>query len=359
MSVSGKCSVSVKKDSFQLEAGFDIPSKGVLGIFGRSGSGKTTLLRCLAGLEKKVKGHIQFNDQVWHTKRKSLSSQARNIGYVFQDSRLFPHMTVQQNLDYGIKRSGSVNEQNKKYLIQLLNIHELLERLPQSLSGGEKQRVAIARALLKRPQLLLMDEPMASLDDAHKNEILPYLERLHDQLNIPIIYVSHSLEEVSRLCDEIIVLEAGKVTFKGDITKALSSVESPLLNTECSIAVLAAKVINTDSEFGLSGVLTENGTLFQVKGELRKGTKVRLRIHAVDVSLCKSKPHDSSILNILPAKILSVVEETASEVLLQMETNKDIILARISKKSFKHLQLKFDMEVFIQIKGILLQTDRI
>jgi len=359
MIISGNCSISVKKDLFELEADFDLPAKGVLGIFGHSGSGKTTLLRCLAGLEKKVQGNIRFNDQIWHANKKSMSAQNRNIGYVFQDSRLFPHLTIHQNLDYGIKRSGTVNEQNKKYLIQLLNIHALLERFPRSLSGGEKQRVAIARALLKRPQLLLMDEPMASLDDTHKNEILPYLERLHDQLNIPIIYVSHSLEEVSRLCDEIIVLEEGKVTFKGNITQALSSKSSPLVNTECSIAVLSAKVINTDSEFGLSGVITKSGTLFQVKGELRKGTNVRLRIHAVDVSLCRSKPIDSSILNILPAKILSVVEETACEVLLQMETNKDIILARISKKSFKKLQLKFDMEVYVQIKGILLQTDRV
>ena len=359
MAMSGKCSVAVRKDSFQLEADFDIPGKGVLGIFGHSGSGKTTLLRCLAGLEKKSRGYIRFNDQAWQEKRKSLSPQARNIGYVFQDSRLFPHMSVRENLDYGIKRSGSVNEKNKKYLIQLLNLFDLLERMPKSLSGGEKQRVAIARALLKRPQLLLMDEPMASLDDAHKNEILPYLERLHDQLNIPIIYVSHSLEEVSRLCDDIIVLEAGKVIFKGNITQALSSADSPLLNTECSIAVLNAKVVNADSEFGLSSVVTESGTLLQVKGNLKKGGSVRLRIYAADVSLCKSRPNDSSILNILPAKILSVVEETGSEVLLQLVSNKDIILARISKKSFKILQLKFDMEIFVQIKGILLHADRI
>lgn len=359
MAASGKCAISLKKDQFELNASFAIPAKGVLGIFGHSGSGKTTLLRCLAGLEKKARGTIQINDQSWLEKRKSLSPQQRKIGYVFQDSRLFPHLTVMENLEYGIKRSGSVNEQNKQYLIQLLNIHALLDRLPASLSGGEKQRVAIARALLKRPQLLLMDEPMASLDDSHKNEILPYLEMLHDKLNIPIVYVSHSLEEVSRLCDELIVLEQGKVIFSGSITQALTSVSSPLLKTDSSIAVLEAKVVHADSEFGLSTVVTESGTLLQVKGELRKGAAVRLRIYATDVSLSRSKAEDSSILNILAARVLSVVEETTSEVLLQIEINKDIILARISKKSFRHLQIKFDMDIFVQIKGILLRSDRI
>ena len=359
MAAKGQCSISIKKESFNLNASFSIPEKGVLGIFGQSGSGKTTLLRCLAGLEKKVKGDIKFNNQIWLGKRNNLTAQQRDIGYVFQDSRLFPHLSVKENLEYGCKRSGSINEANKKYLIQLLNIFPLLERMPESLSGGEKQRVAIARALLKRPQLLLMDEPMASLDDTHKNEILPYLERLHDQLNIPIIYVSHSIDEVSRLCDDMLVLESGQLVFNGTITDALTSVDSPLLNTEHSIAVLNARVVSTDTSFGLSAVSTTGGSVFQVKGELKKNTPVRLRIPAADVSLCKSKPNDSSILNILPARILSVVEETASEVLLQMSVNKDILLARISKKSFKYLDLKFDMPIFVQVKGILLQQDRI
>jgi len=355
----GRCSISIDKDDFNLQARFEIPEKGVLGIFGQSGSGKTTLLRCLAGLEKKVKGEIEFNNQVWLGKRKQVNAQQRNIGYVFQDSRLFPHLSVKDNLEYGCKRAGSVNESNKQYLIQLLNIFPLLDRMPASLSGGEKQRVAVARALLKRPQLLLMDEPMASLDDTHKNEILPYLERLHDKLNIPIVYVSHSVDEVSRLCDQMLVLSAGKVAFSGTITDALTSVSSPLLNTTNSIAVLNAQVIKTDSNYGLSTVSTASGSEFLVKGELKKGRSVRLRIRAADVSLCKSKPTDSSILNILPARILGVVEETSSEVLLQMAVKKDILLARISKKSFKQLGLKFDMPIYIQVKGVLLQQDRI
>ncbi|MDH5424856.1 MAG: molybdenum ABC transporter ATP-binding protein [Gammaproteobacteria bacterium] len=357
MAHTNTCSVEISKDLFQLQVSFEIPAKGVLGIFGHSGSGKTTLLRCLAGLEKKVKGQILFNDQIWLDKRKSISPQLRNIGYIFQDSRLFPHMTVLQNLEYGMKRSGSLHESSQQSLFQLLNIGGLLERMPDSLSGGEKQRVAIARALLKKPQMLLMDEPMASLDQAHKNEILPYLERLHDRLSIPIVYVSHSLDEMSRLCDRILVLKSGRVIFNDEITKALSSAESPLLKTKSAVVVLNAKVSHVDLEFGLSAVITDSGTLLQVKGTHRKGRRLRLRVSAADISLCKSKPADSSILNILPAKLLAVVEETHSEVLLQLAVNDDILLARISKKSFKLLELKFDMDVFVQIKGIILQSD--
>lgn len=352
-----KCSVDIDKGDFKMQASFEIPSKGILGIFGHSGSGKTTLLRCLAGLEKKAKGQIIFNDQIWLKKSKSLSPQLRNIGYIFQDSRLFPHLTVLQNLEYGMKRSTPMSNASKQSLLQLLNISHLLERMPDFLSGGEKQRVAIARALLKKPQLLLMDEPMASLDEMHKSEILPYLERIHERLSIPIVYVSHSIEEVSRLCDEIVILESGKVIFNSDIANALSSVDSPLVKTKNAVVVLNAQVSNVDVEFGLSTVCTESGTLIQVKGTYRKGKTLRLRVNAADVSLCKSKATDSSILNILPAKLLAVVEETDCEVLLQLIVNEDIFLARISKKSFKQLNLKFDMAVYIQIKGIILNSN--
>lgn len=358
MSTPGQCAIQLKKGDFELTVRFAIPKKGVLGIFGHSGSGKTTLLRCLAGLEKNVKGQLQFNDQVWLDKRRRVSAQQRNIGYVFQDSRLFPHLSVRDNLEYGCKRSGKLNEKNKAYLIRLLDIEPLLDRQPELLSGGEKQRVAIARALLKSPQLLLMDEPMASLDQSRKNEILPYLERLHDQLSIPIVYVSHSLEEVSRLCDYMVVLESGKVIYKGTIVDALTSVKSPLLSTDHSIAVLNARVVSVDEKFSLSTVATKNGSVFIVKGRLGKNRPVRLRINAADVSLSLSKPTGSSILNILPAKILTVIEETGSEMLLQLETNDDILLARISRKSYQQLRLQFDMQVFVQIKGVLLHSDR-
>ncbi|MDH5394021.1 MAG: molybdenum ABC transporter ATP-binding protein [Gammaproteobacteria bacterium] len=356
MTVTNMCSLTVNKGEFELQVDFEIPDKGVLGIFGHSGSGKTTLLRCLAGLEKKARGSIVFNGDNWLNDRKHSSSQSRNIGYIFQDSRLFVHLSVLKNLEYGMRRSAAMHDNNMPSLLQLLNIAHLLERMPESLSGGEKQRVAIARALLKKPQLLLMDEPMASLDDTHKNEIMPYLECLHEKLSIPIIYVSHSLQEVSRLCDKVLVLESGKIIYNNDISHALCSAGSPLLKTESAVAVLNARVSDVDAEYFLSTVSTENGTQLQVKGAHEKGRMLRLRINAADVSVCKSRASDSSILNILPAKVLMLVEQTESEVLLQLSVNKDVFLSRISKKSFSDLNLEPGTDVFIQIKGIILQS---
>ncbi|MDH5516462.1 MAG: molybdenum ABC transporter ATP-binding protein [Gammaproteobacteria bacterium] len=356
MTAANYCSVQLIKDGFELNAEFEIPQKGVLGIFGHSGSGKTTLLRCLAGLEDKASGRIIFNDCEWLNDKKSLSSQQRNIAYVFQDSRLFPHLTVLKNLQYGVKRSASELQYNWDSLLQLLNIENLLERKPETLSGGEKQRVAIARSLLKNPQLLLMDEPMASLDAAHKNEIIPYLETLHETLNIPLVYVSHSLQEVSRFCDRVLVLESGKVIYSDTVSKALSSADSPLLKTQNAVAVFDAVVSELDAEFCLSSLITDNGTVLQVKGLHEAGRKLRLRINAADVSLSKSRVVDSSILNILLAKVVAVVDETDSEVLLQLSVNEDIFLSRISKKSFSLLNLTIDSDIFIQIKGVVLQS---
>lgn len=175
MNKAGHCSIELQREDFLVQAEFDIPARGVLGIFGRSGSGKTTLLRCLAGLEKQARGKIEFNGQSWLSETKSLSSQERNIGYIFQEGRLFPHLNVQQNLDYGTKRSNSNSTPlDRKKLFELLNIGHLLNRQPQQLSGGEKQRIALARALLKNPQIMLLDEPLASLDDKHKKKSCPF-----------------------------------------------------------------------------------------------------------------------------------------------------------------------------------------
>lgn len=350
------CSVQVNKDKFQLEVEFEIPEKGVLGLFGHSGSGKTTVLRCLAGLEENAMGRIIFNGCEWLSHNKSISSQYRNIAYVFQDSRLFPHLTVLKNLQYGMQRSGADVKSNQQSLIKLLNISHLLERKPASLSGGEKQRVAIARALLSNPQLLLMDEPLASLDESHKNDIIPYLESLHEELKIPMIYVSHSLQEISRFCDEVLVLEAGKIIYSNNIFNALTAADSPLVKTQSAVAVFDAVVSEVDSEFSLSTLRTRNGTLLQLKGIHQTGTALRLRVNAADVSLSKSRVCDSSILNILAAKLLAVIDETESEVLLQLSVNGDTFVSRISKKSFSLLGLKTGIDIFIQIKGIILDS---
>jgi len=350
----GHCSIKLQREDFLITADFKIPATGVLGVFGDSGSGKTTLLRCLAGLEKKAWGHIEFNEEIWLSDKIHLPCQQRRIGYIFQESRLFPHMSVDANLHYGQQRnkhpSPSIIE--KQQLLELLNIGHLLKRQPHKLSGGEKQRVAIARALLKNPQILLMDEPLAALDEKRKQEILPFLERLHDELSIPMLYVSHNLGEISRLCDHMLVLEQGKIQFNGSLHDALISPESPLATADSAAAILEAKVIAHDEEFQLSTVLTENGNRMQVQGLLKLNQRIRLRILANSVSLCKTAPSDSSILNILKGQICKVLEVKASSTLLQIASGKDILLARISRKSYQQLQLAPGQPIFMQVKVV-------
>jgi molybdate transport system ATP-binding protein len=351
-----ECDISLHRAEFSVEAKFTIPEKGVLGIFGHSGSGKTTLLRCIAGLEKGVRGHIRVNKEAWLEGQQHLSSQQRNIGYVFQDSRLFPHLTVSGNLEYGIRRNlRNVETVNRDYLLELLNIGHLLNRMPSQLSGGETQRVAIGRALLKKPQILLLDEPLSSLDWNRKQEILPFLGKLHEELSIPMLYVSHSLDEVSFLCDYILLMEQGRVRFKGDIQDALVSPQSPLSTAENAAAVLEGNVSKQEKEFHMSTVHTKNGNAIQVPGVLPIGQHVRLRMRASDISLSKTAASDSSILNILEGVIREVVERQQAHVLLQVDVNQDILLVRLTKKSYQLLDLDLQQKVFVQIKAVSIQ----
>jgi molybdate transport system ATP-binding protein len=362
----GTCSVHLQRKEFLIQANFEIPSRGILGIFGDSGSGKTTLLRCLAGLENNTQGHIKINGQTWLDETKNLPSQLRNIGYIFQETRLFPHMTVLANLEYGEKRGHRENrftENNalldRSNLFELLSISHLLNRKPHQLSGGEKQRVAIGRALLKNPQLLLMDEPLASLDEKHKHEILPFLDCLHEQLNIPILYVSHSLEEVSRLCDHILVMQQGRIQFSGTLHDALVSPQSPLAHANNATAVLEGIVNKQEKNFHLSTVQTANGNQIHILGLIPIGHHVRVGIKASDVSLCKTAATDSSILNILEGSISAIIEEHDAHILLQIDCHNDILLARISRKSFQQLGLGINQATYVQIKTASIQRNTV
>lgn len=349
------CNISLERRDFSLRAEFEIPARGVLGIFGHSGSGKTTLLRCIAGLENDVSGRITLNRQHWLSASRSLPTHRRNLGYVFQESRLFPHKTVQKNLDYGARRrlpGISGNGVDSAHLLELLAIGHLLQRKPHELSGGEKQRVAIARALLKRPDILLMDEPLASLDDSRKQEILPYLERLHDELSIPMLYVSHSLPEVSRLCDRMLVLEEGRVVFAGDTHAALVDAASPLSHARNAAAMLEGVVIQHDPEHQLTTVQTQAGNRLLLQGALAVGQKKRLRIKANDISVCLSRPAGSSILNILAGSITESMDEADGTVLLKVNCGGDDLLARISQLSYMKLKLEPGVSVFAQIKVV-------
>jgi molybdate transport system ATP-binding protein len=352
-----ECDISLQRADFIVEAAFSIPEKGVLGIFGHSGSGKTTLLRCIAGLEKDVRGSIVANNKTWLHGNKHLSSQQRNIGYVFQGSRLFPHLTVRENLEYGRRRNRQDTESiDGNYLFELLNIYHLLDRHPFQLSGGETQRVAIGRALLKNPQLLLLDEPLSSLDRRRKQEILPFLGRLHEELCIPMIYVSHSLEEVSFLCDHMMVMEHGKVCFNGNIRDALVSPKSPLATADNAAAVLDGNISKQEKDFQISTVHTNNGNAIQVQGILPIGQHVRLRMQASDISLSKTAASDSSILNILQGTITEIVEQQEAHVLLQVDVNQDILLVRLTRKSYQLLDLDLQKKVFVQIKAVSIHS---
>ena len=354
MSKASHCAIKLQRKEFSLEAEFDIPSRGVLGIFGDSGSGKTTLLRCLAGLEKQARGKITFNGQNWLSESQNLSSQARNIAYIFQEGRLFPHLNVRENLEYGTKRctENNITSLNRKDLFELLNIGHLLNRKTQQLSGGEKQRVALGRALLKNPQIMLLDEPLASLDKKHKQEILPFLSCLHRELSIPMLYVSHSMEEVSLLCDHIIVMNQGRIQFDGHLHDALVSPDSPLAKADDAAAVLDGLVSKQEKEFQLSTIQTANGNNIIVPGKAKVGEQVRVRIQASNISLCKTAITDSSILNIIEGTISAIVDESGSHVLLQINSQNDLLLARITKKSFQQLDLNIGQSIYMQIKAV-------
>lgn len=354
----GQCSIRCKRADFTVDADFSIPEKGVLGIFGHSGSGKTTLLRCLAGLEKDVQGRIEFNGESWLSETKNISAQQRNIAYVFQEGRLFPHLNVSKNILYGASRnsmqnSGSSDGVDRDHLLDLLNISHLLDRYPHQLSGGEQQRVAIGRALLKRPQMLLLDEPLASLDRKRKQEILPYFEMLHEELRVPMIYVSHDLDEMLRFCDHMLVMEEGKARFTGNIRDALVSPESPLATIENAAAVLEGTVSKQEKDFDISTVHTVNGNRFQVPGLMPIGKHVRLIVFASDVSVAKNKAIGSSILNIIEGEISAVLDERDGRTLLQINCNNEILLSLISIKSFQKLQLATDKKVYVQVKAVV------
>lgn len=358
----GQCHIRCKRADFIVEAEFNVPEKGVLGIFGHSGSGKTTLLRCLAGLEKDVLGHIEINGEVWLDASKNISSQQRNIAYVFQEGRLFPHLTVAKNLQYGASRcpgsntavvAKNNNAVDRDHLLALLNISHLLNRYPHQLSGGEKQRVAIGRALLKKPQMLLLDEPLASLDEKRKQEILPYLEKLHAELSIPMLYVSHNMDEMLRLCDYMLVMDQGQSIFNGNIHDALVSPESPLATVENAAVVLEGSVSKQEKDFDISTVHSINGNQFQIPGLMPIGKRVRLVVFASDVSLAKNKATESSILNIIEGRVSAILDKKGGRVLVQINCKQDVLLSLISIKSFQLLQLTLDKKIYIQVKAVV------
>lgn len=324
---------AVHRDAFVLDVQVEIPDAGITGVFGESGSGKTTLLRCIAGLEGEG----------------GLPVHRRNIGYVFQQPTLFPHLDVRGNLDYGAKRARR-RRVDASQVVDMLGLDDLLARRPHTLSGGEAQRVAIAAALMRSPDLVLMDEPLASLDRRRKDELLPYFDRLHDELSIPVIYVSHDIDEVSRLCDHLVVLDEGRVVASGDLFETLARADIPQLGGRNAGVVLWATPV--DHEDGLTRFDFGDGDVWAPGRFAIRRSPLRLRIAASDVSIVRKRPVQTTILNVLPATIEEVHVVDDATALARLRVGNQLLLAQVTNRSVGRLELREGERVFAQVKSV-------
>ncbi len=330
-----------------------IPSRGVTAIYGPSGSGKTTLLRCIAGLERAQDAHVSIKGELWQDDRYFRPVHKRSIGYVFQEASLFSHLTAESNLSYATKRSDKpVGNDYFRRVISTLGIESILQRYPNQLSGGERQRVAIARALLIQPSLLLMDEPLASLDESRKEDILPYLEKLSSTFDLPILYVSHSLTEVSRLADHALVLDRGRIVDEGSVKAVFSKVNATLIHQNEQGVILEGELVERDEKWKLVRFESSGGSLWIGDQGQQLGSQVRIRILARDVSLSMVDNIDSSILNRLPVKVGAILTTDTSQAIIQLEYGSDHLLAQITGRSLEHLKLSTGKEIWAQIKSV-------
>jgi molybdate transport system ATP-binding protein len=342
---------------FLLDARFEAGS-GLIALFGRSGSGKTSIINIIAGLIRPEQGCVTVDGVVLVDTARGvlLPRHHRRIGYVFQEGRLFPHLTVRQNLLYG--RWFAPQAEPRAALgrvVDLLGIGGLLERRPGRLSGGEKQRVAIGRALLAEPRLLLMDEPLASLDEGRKAEILPYVERLRDQSKVPIIYVSHSIAEVARLASTVVLLSEGKVAAVGPTAEIMQRLDLfPLTGRAEAGAIVEATVERHDEPFGLTELRSRAGLWKLSRIEAPVGTRLRLRVRARDVMLSKSAPADLSALNILPGIVADIAEHDGPIVEIRLDCSGEALIARLTRYSVERLGLVPGARVFALVKSVAL-----
>ena len=347
-------------NDFELNIDAEL-NAGVTAIFGASGAGKTSVLRCVAGLLTPEAGRIAMGERVMFDSAQgiNLPPHARRIGYVFQDPRLFPHLSVEQNLRYGMQTDTSTHL-GFDDLVNLLGLKPLLSRRPATLSGGEGQRVALGRALLSAPELLLMDEPLSALDQNRKADLLPYFERLRDQTNLPILYVSHSLAEVTRLADQVILMEKGRAAAIGPVAEVLSDGDTQAAVTRDVAGGLLKVTITAHDE---ADALTEAHIGSQpvyLPGRVGAvGDHLRLRIDARDVTLMLDRPEKISALNILPATILDLREGPSSGVLVQLEHQGQRFTARLTRRSVRELGLSKGMEVYALLKSMSVTQDRV
>jgi len=359
--------LQLARRDFTLDVALQLPERGISALFGPSGCGKTTVLRALAGLERAA-GRVALGDEVWQDDAtgRFVPTHQRALGYVIQDAALFPHLDVQRNLDYGRKRVAAAERRIAlDQAVDLLGIAHLMGRRTTTLSGGERQRVAIARALATSPRLLLMDEPLAALDAARKAEILPYLERLHRDLALPIVYVTHAMDEVARLADHLVLMQAGRVQAAGPLTELLARPDlsldlHPGGRDEAGV-VIESEVAEHDAAYGLSRIDFSGGSLWLGGADHPLGQRVRARVLARDVSVTRQPPGETSILNVLPVVLESVHTDPGTALLRlrvgqggELQTDRVHLLARITRKSCDALHLQPGDTLHAQIKGVAL-----
>ena len=344
------------RPGFALDVDLQLPGTGITVLFGASGSGKTTLLRCVAGLERAPGGRVGLADQTWQDEARGhfLPTWQRPLGYVFQEASLFEHLSVRANLAFGLRRSGgAAGRQVLADAIELLGIGHLLDRRPEGLTGGERQRVAIARALATRPELLLLDEPLASLDAARRHEVMPWLLKLREAWRLPMLYVTHSADELARLADHLVVLEAGRVRASGPVQQVLAQVRAPGVVGEDAGVLLAGRVIARDERWHLAQVGFDGGALWVRDGGWPLGQALRLRLLARDVSLALEAPRASSIQNLLPCTVDAIEPDLhPSQALVRLSLGSAAILARLTQRAVHELALAPGRPVWAQVKSV-------
>jgi molybdate transport system ATP-binding protein len=346
----------LRRGGFALDVEFTVPGRGLTALFGPSGSGKTTLLRCVAGLERQAAGRFEVGGDVWQddARRLFLPPHRRPLGYVFQETALFSHLSVRGNLDYGLRRTPPARRRVRfADAVEWLGIESLLERRPESLSGGERQRVAIARALLTSPRLLLLDEPLASLDAQAKAEIYPFLERLHAELAIPVLYVSHAQAEVLRLADHLLLFAGGRIHAAGPLGELSTRLDLlPWAPGGELGAVVEAQVADHDEEFALTYLDFSGGRLSLPRLAAPVGSRQRVRLLARDVGLALERPPRTSILNVFAARVLEVGD--GAQPLVKLAAGQDLLLAQVTRKSCHQLALQPGLDLFALVKGVAL-----
>jgi molybdate transport system ATP-binding protein len=349
---------TLARADFRLQVDLALSATGITAVFGASGSGKTTLLRCVAGLERPDSGHILLGETCWQDDAGGIfiPTWRRTLGYVFQEASLFDHLDVAGNLHFALQKQHRLEQTRAlQAAIELLGITPLLARRTHQLSGGERQRVAIARALVQQPRLLLLDEPLAAIDAGRRQEIFPWLERLRDQLHIPMLYVTHAVDEVARLADTLVVLHAGQLAAVGPVGEVLNRIDAPVVQGDEQAALLDGTVQEIDTQWGLARVQAGTHSLWLRDSGLPVGRKVRLRVLARDVSVATTAPQHTSIQNVLPGVVRTLRPDAhPSQMLLQIEVGGVLLLARITARACHALALQPGSPVWTQVKSVAL-----